>query len=290
MIQKEIFDDDEVNKLELTEIKVEDIYEGTDYLPSHMARLIPKAWESLQKVIEDVEEYGGNIRLSDAFRDNRDQMKAHLDYRMGRKEQYSPPPGLSMHEAGRAIDIDWRYESLKLKQTKVAEILRDHGWNSIVSHFGDPTKVDVEEEHHWEFRDGLENIYEEHGYNNMAEYAIKQVDNFPDEELMEDSYKRAVRDAQKLLEDVGIDPGPIDGKFGPKTERAVREFQRKHQHGQHDGQVDIELIMNLIKHKNSASPSDDKRQSVQEKVGRLVQNLDRLKNNLKEVKSEILKI
>lgn len=290
MIQKERFDEEEVEKLNLTKIKVRDVYEQSEYLPERMAKLIPRAWESLQKVIEDVEDYGGNIRLSDAFRDNRSQMKAHLDYKMGRKEQYSPPPGLSMHEAGRAIDIDWRYESLGLKQTKIAEILREHGWNSIVSHFGDPTKVDVKEEHHWEYREGLEEIYDEYGYKDMAEYAIKQVDNFPDEEMMEESYSEAVKDAQKLLEDIGIDPGPVDGVFGPKTERAILEFQKKNQFENPDGQVDIDLIMRLLKTKNSNKPKDDKRHVVRQKIQSIVNDLDRLKQNLKETKSEILKI
>jgi TIR domain-containing protein/putative peptidoglycan binding protein len=32
---------------------------------------------------------------------------------------------------------------------------------------------------------------------------------------------------QAELMRVGLDPGPIDGEFGPKTERAVREFQNR---------------------------------------------------------------
>lgn len=32
---------------------------------------------------------------------------------------------------------------------------------------------------------------------------------------------------QKELKKLGYDPGPIDGKFGPKTEAAIKEFQKK---------------------------------------------------------------
>ncbi len=35
-----------------------------------------------------------------------------------------------------------------------------------------------------------------------------------------------VRELQTLLRNQGFDPGPIDGDFGPRTEAAVRNFQR----------------------------------------------------------------
>lgn len=36
-----------------------------------------------------------------------------------------------------------------------------------------------------------------------------------------------VRGAQQALRDKGFDPGPIDGRMGPRTTAAVREFQSK---------------------------------------------------------------
>ena len=36
-----------------------------------------------------------------------------------------------------------------------------------------------------------------------------------------------VRGAQQALRDKGIDPGPVDGRMGPRTAAAVREFQSK---------------------------------------------------------------
>jgi len=35
-----------------------------------------------------------------------------------------------------------------------------------------------------------------------------------------------VQKAQRELKDLGFNPGPIDGKWGPKTSRAVLEFQQ----------------------------------------------------------------
>lgn len=34
-----------------------------------------------------------------------------------------------------------------------------------------------------------------------------------------------VADAQRLLRASGYDPGPIDGQFGPRTQRAIRAYQ-----------------------------------------------------------------
>ena len=39
----------------------------------------------------------------------------------------------------------------------------------------------------------------------------------------------AVRQLQEALKEAGHDPGPIDGIFGPKTEAAVKKFQRDSQ-------------------------------------------------------------
>lgn len=39
--------------------------------------------------------------------------------------------------------------------------------------------------------------------------------------------QRLVRKVQQELKAEGIDPGPIDGLWGPKTSRAVRQFQKE---------------------------------------------------------------
>jgi peptidoglycan hydrolase-like protein with peptidoglycan-binding domain len=36
----------------------------------------------------------------------------------------------------------------------------------------------------------------------------------------------AVKLAQRLLTDYGYEPGPVDGAFGPKTKKAVKQFQQ----------------------------------------------------------------
>lgn len=38
--------------------------------------------------------------------------------------------------------------------------------------------------------------------------------------------KTCLRQLQKSLKDKGFDPGPVDGVFGPRTQAAIRKFQR----------------------------------------------------------------
>jgi peptidoglycan hydrolase-like protein with peptidoglycan-binding domain len=39
---------------------------------------------------------------------------------------------------------------------------------------------------------------------------------------------RRVRELQRRLDRLGYEPGPVDGLFGPRTERATRRFQARH--------------------------------------------------------------
>ncbi|MFH1478266.1 MAG: peptidoglycan-binding domain-containing protein [Candidatus Omnitrophota bacterium] len=39
--------------------------------------------------------------------------------------------------------------------------------------------------------------------------------------------KVSIKSIQQALKTAGFDPGPIDGKMGPKTKKAVTDFQRK---------------------------------------------------------------
>ena len=53
-----------------------------------------------------------------------------------------------------------------------------------------------------------------------------------------------VRSVQQALQGKGMDPGPIDGVVGPKTEQAVRDFQRKENLPQ-TGRMDAPTLQKL---------------------------------------------
>lgn len=115
-----------------------------------------------------------NIFLSDCFRSWLDQARAHADHLAGAhpgdlhayiasvpalagykptpKMANSPPPGFSWHEAGRAFDIDMDPHWLGVPQNVFADIAHECGWRDIVhGNFGNPARVDVPEEWHWQF-------------------------------------------------------------------------------------------------------------------------------------------
>jgi peptidoglycan hydrolase-like protein with peptidoglycan-binding domain len=60
-----------------------------------------------------------------------------------------------------------------------------------------------------------------------------------------------VRDAQRALRAKGFDPGPIDGKMGPRTSAAVKQFQSK-ENLTETGTLDAETQSRLMA---SASPA-----------------------------------
>ena len=39
--------------------------------------------------------------------------------------------------------------------------------------------------------------------------------------------KIRINDIQKALKNAGFNPGPIDGRMGPKTKKAISDFQRE---------------------------------------------------------------
>src|SRR4029450_8832144 len=61
-----------------------------------------------------------------------------------------------------------------------------------------------------------------------------------------------VRGAQQALRDKGFDPGPVDGRMGPRTAEAVREFQSK-ENIVATGQLDAETRARLMSSRTDSS-------------------------------------
>ena len=64
----------------------------------------------------------------------------------------------------------------------------------------------------------------------------------------------AVRALQGRLLAGGVDPGPVDGRFGPRTEAAVRAFQRAHQLDR-TGRADLATTTALLNQRVRTPPT-----------------------------------
>ena len=74
-------------------------------LPGRLARGTPDMKRAIHEAGLEVAKFGGRLELSDLFRSYDMQLASHNDYVSGRKKAFSPPPGGSLHEAGRAFDL-----------------------------------------------------------------------------------------------------------------------------------------------------------------------------------------
>lgn len=180
-------------EMKLVTINVKGIYgKPGSSLPASMARLTPDAAQNLAKVEAEIEARGGCFRLSDAYRSSAMQARAHDDYVRGRKRAYSPPAGSSMHEAGRAIDVDLAAlinpssvpkGSQTLNELVVRSIFESFGW-TFIAPAGNPHLVDVSESWHVEYRGRFQAVYDavlrktgsrSKAYHSMAAAAIADL-------------------------------------------------------------------------------------------------------------------
>lgn len=204
----------------LVPITVASIYSNTA-LPRRMAKCSPDTAMAIQAIVDDLRGLGHELRLSDLFRSYEMQRHANLDYVEGRKKAYSPPPGGSMHEAGRAMDID--LSSMGVPLEKFWEIARAHGFSPII----DSPNSTRSEAWHFDCRGSHDAVYQyvREGnagaaispYTQMAHSAILaigvEVGALPDQ---------GVSFLQGALIRLGFDPGRIDGVMGPRTLGAMR--------------------------------------------------------------------
>lgn len=160
----------------LVPVRARSIYaEHCAPIPARMGWMAPDAAAAFDALEEETAQGPTGLFISDMFRAPLDQARAHADYLAGRrrfadlkafvasypqlapytpkpKTAFSPPPGGSFHEAGRAFDCDMDPKWLGMDQQRFADIAHSLGWRDVVGgRFGDPRRVDVSEEWHWQF-------------------------------------------------------------------------------------------------------------------------------------------
>ena len=189
-----------------------------DPLPARLSKLVLPAAQSLQHVYERVASEGGHLYISDMFRSAADQQRAHEDWKSGRKSAYSPPSCSSVHEAGRAIDIDAFDTGIGHK--RVREILKSFGWIEITESLTGP------ECWHYEFRGHVWEDYKNaHGYAAMARAMKEAIGNL----VSLPGARRTEKDTrwlQTALNKVLNRSLKVDGIYGETTRGAVAEFQQ----------------------------------------------------------------
>src|SRR5260370_10543339 len=108
----------------LVPINIASIYQGP--LPHRLAQCTPDTKAAIEAVARDLAAMGFGIRLSDLFRSHDMQSQSHADFVEGRKKAFSPPPGESLHEAGRGVDFG--VSSIGGALPRVWEMCKAHGF------------------------------------------------------------------------------------------------------------------------------------------------------------------
>ena len=208
----------------LVPIEIKSIYSGKP-LPSRMAKCTPDMYASVFATKQDLQPLKTDLVLSDMYRSYDMQFQAHLDYVTGKKKAYSPPPGGSMHEAGRAFDLDLDLIK-KLTLQKFWGIAAKHGLSPIIN----SPDIKVSEAWHFDCRGSHALVYEYYKsgnadnfkkpYTAMAASAIvstgQKVDALGDDPRI--GY------VQSGLIRLGLNIGDLDGKIGPKVRAALDQL------------------------------------------------------------------
>jgi len=191
-------------------------------LPARMAQCTPDTKKGVFSIQAALAAKGIDLFLSDMFRSHDMQLQAHIEN--AKKGVFSPLPGGSMHEAGRAFDLDLEalLKNDVLSLADFWEIAEANGFFPIID---EPNKS-KKEAWHFDCR-GSHGIVREYyldgkGGSNMKPYTAMaasailsigvQVDRFQNQNAAK---------IQSALIRLGHELGPLDGSIGTKTRNAL---------------------------------------------------------------------
>lgn len=193
-------------------------------LPKRMAQCTPDTRQALIKIAKDVEGKGGKLYLSDLFRSYDMQLQSHLEWKTGKKSAFSPPPGGSMHEAGRACDLD--LDSLKIKLVDFWVIAKKHGMFPII----DKPKASTSEAWHFDCRGSHQIVYDYYRTGkgtNMKAYTAMAASGILAIGVRVDQFgkNQSAAALQAGLVRLGHEIGSIDGDVGMLTRKALEKAE-----------------------------------------------------------------
>jgi len=206
----------------LKPIVVASIYNNKP-MPSRMALCTSDMIDGIKALEEALAAKGAKLILSDLFRSYDMQFQAHLDYTSGKKKAFSPAPGGSMHEAGRAMDISLEAIS-PLSLQEFWDIAKPIGFMPII----DKPKMGASESWHFDFRGSFQKVYDyakAHSpswkpYQIMAALAI--LEQGIEVDVLKENRQGFV--IQSALVRLGATFGAIDGQIGPQCQKAIKDM------------------------------------------------------------------
>jgi hypothetical protein len=191
-------------------------------LPERMARCTPDTRQAIGDLGEAVAAKGGALYLSDLFRSYDMQLQSHLDWKSGKKKAYSPPPGGSLHEAGRAMDMD--LDSIGMELAAFWKLAGAAGFFPIIKE----PKPKTREAWHFDRRGSHDVVYEYYSAgkgSNLLPYQAMAASGILATGEHVDSFGQRQREAalQFGLVRLGFSIGNVDGGIGKKTFHAIDE-------------------------------------------------------------------
>jgi D-alanyl-D-alanine dipeptidase len=192
-------------------------------LPARMAKCTPDTYTAVFNVARDLAAAGGRLILSDMFRSHDMQAQSHQDFIAGRKTAFSPAPGGSFHEAGRAFDLD--LGAIKIPLRKFWDIAAKYNVVPII----DSPDSSASEAWHFDCRGSHQVVYDyyKHGNgNNFKPYTAAAASAILAIGVGVDAFGSNQQAAalQSCLIRLGKVIGNLDGIIGKKTKNALGEL------------------------------------------------------------------
>jgi hypothetical protein len=187
-----------------------------------MAQCTPDTRTAVLDLRTELADRGVKLFLSDMFRSFDMQLQAHIEN--AKKGVFSPRPGGSLHEAGRAFDLDLTalLAGNILKLADFWEIAKGHG---VVPIIGEP-KPTTSEAWHFECR-GSHSLVREYyrvgkGGDKMKPYQAMAASSILAIGVKVERFQNQKAAAiQSALIRLGHELGPLDGSIGQKTRDAL---------------------------------------------------------------------
>jgi hypothetical protein len=189
-------------------------------LPARLAICTPDTYSAIMGISRELSAKGGKLILSDLYRSYDMQMQSHQDYISGKKKAFSPPPGGSFHEAGRAFDLD--LGSLKITLSEFWGIAKKYGVKPIISQ----PKSSLSEAWHFDCRGShqlVEDYYAAGKGSNFKPYTAAAASAILSAGIRVDAFGSNQKQAaiQSGLIRLGKEIGNIDGQIGKRTHQAL---------------------------------------------------------------------